>query len=85
MSFLKFHDFCVVSPPCLQRHGLLLCWHFIVVSPEPKPIEKLMLKLIINAQMRFVCWILAESIGKADCYSVSQHSSKPNVGRSLKI
>jgi hypothetical protein len=26
-------------------YGLLLCWHFITSSPEPQPIEKLMMKI----------------------------------------
>ena len=25
--------------------GLLLCWYFIKSSPEPQPIEKLMMKI----------------------------------------
>jgi hypothetical protein len=64
-------------------HGLLLCWHFIIVSRQQEPIEKLMMKLTTNAEMKFVCPILADSIAKADCCSVSQHCSKPNVVRCL--
>jgi hypothetical protein len=30
--------------------GLLLCWYFIMSSPEPQPIEKLMMKVITNAE-----------------------------------
>jgi len=34
-----------------NAHGLLLCWHFIIVSPELKPIEKLMMKLTTKSQI----------------------------------
>jgi hypothetical protein len=62
--------------------GLLLCWDFITISRQLKPIEKLMMKLTTNAQKNYVRPILAESWSTADCSSVRQHSSKPNVGRS---
>jgi hypothetical protein len=29
--------------------SLLLCWYFIMSSPEPQPIEKLMMKLTIKS------------------------------------
>jgi len=29
--------------------GLLLCWHFIMSSPKPQPIEKLMMKITTKA------------------------------------
>ena len=63
-------------------HGLLLCWDLIMSSPGPKPSEKLMMKLTTNAQKNSVCPILADSFTKADCYSVCQHSGKPNVAGS---
>jgi hypothetical protein len=31
-------------------NGLLLCWNFITSSLEPKPIEKLMMKINIKAE-----------------------------------
>ena len=62
--------------------GLLLCWHFIIVSRQPRSrIKLLMMKLATNAQLKIVRRILAESFTKADCSSVRQHSSKPNVRR----
>uniref|UniRef100_UPI0023EAC305 hypothetical protein n=1 Tax=Terrimonas pollutisoli TaxID=3034147 RepID=UPI0023EAC305 len=33
----------------VQRWGLLLCWYFIMSSPEPQPIEKLMMKITTKA------------------------------------
>jgi hypothetical protein len=30
--------------------GLLLCWYFMMSSPEPQPIEKLMMKLTTKAE-----------------------------------
>jgi len=36
-----------------NANGLLLCWYFIIVSPELKPIEKFYLKLTTNAQKEF--------------------------------
>jgi hypothetical protein len=60
--------------------GLLLCWDFIVVSRQPKLFKKLMMKLTTNIKKNFVCPLLADSISKADCFFVRQHSSKSNVG-----
>jgi len=31
--------------------GLLLCWYFIMSSPEPQPIEKLMMKITTKAHL----------------------------------
>jgi hypothetical protein len=59
--------------------GLLLCWDFISVSRRPQPIEKLMMKMTTNAHLKIVRPILADSCSNADCSSVRQHSSKPNV------
>ena len=60
-------DFCIAA----YVHGLLLCWYFIIVSPELKPIEKFYLKLTTNDQKNSVRPILAESCSKADCSSVA--------------
>ena len=62
--------------------GLLLCWNFINVSRQQEPIEKLLMELITNAQMNSVPRILADGRSNVDCFSVRQHSSKPNVVRS---
>jgi len=59
--------------------GLQQCWDFITVSRQQEPIEKLVMKLPTNAQLKIVCPILADSCTNADCSSVRQHSSKPHV------
>jgi len=43
----------VVSSATLapNGHGLLLCWYFMMSSPEPQPIEKLMMKITTKAQL----------------------------------
>jgi len=33
--------------------GLTLCWYFIMSSPEPQPIEKLMMKITTKSQIEF--------------------------------
>jgi hypothetical protein len=43
---------------------------FLIVNRQLKPPEKLMLKLTTKAQKNSVRLILADSITKADCYSV---------------
>jgi hypothetical protein len=57
--------------------GLLLCWYFIMSSPEPQPIEKLMMKLCNVAGIYSVSRIWADSEQKDEYIFVSQHSSKP--------
>jgi hypothetical protein len=64
-----------------EREGLLLCWHFIFVSRQQEPIEKLRLKLKTNAQKNSVRRKLVDCYSNAECYSVRQHSSKHVGGR----
>ena len=60
-------------------NGLLLCWYFMMSSPELKPIEKLMMKITTKAHLYSSARTKADS-GQNDEYMfVSQHSSKPNV------
>jgi len=63
-------------------HGLLLCWYFIMSSPEPQPIEKLMLKITTKAQLYSSAQTKADSEQNDEYILVSHHSSKPNVVRS---
>jgi hypothetical protein len=51
--------------------GLLLCWYFIFVRQQPKPIKDFYLKLRTNAEKNYVRLILAEIFTNADCYSVA--------------
>jgi len=52
-------------------NGLLVCWYFIIVSRQVKPIENLMMKLTTNDEKNSVCRILADSCTTVDCYSVA--------------
>jgi hypothetical protein len=52
-------------------------------QPEQKPIENIYLKLTTNAEKKFRLPVFAESCSTAGCYSISQHSSKPNIGSSF--
>jgi hypothetical protein len=45
---------------------LLLCWQFVTVCQQLKPIEKLMMKLKKNAQKNPVRRIIVDSIPIAD-------------------
>ena len=40
---------------------LLQVGYFITSSPEPQPIEKLMMKLITKAQWNYICRIVEDS------------------------
>ena len=64
-------------------NGLLLCWHFYEYHRQLKPIKKLMMKLTTNPQRNSLCPILVDKCSTDDFSSVSQHSSKPNVVRSV--
>ena len=60
-------------------YGLLLCWYFITVSPEPQPIEKLMMKITTKAQLYSSAQTKADSEQNDENMFVCQHSSKPLV------
>jgi len=62
--------------------GLLLCWYFMMSSPEPQPIEKLMMKITTKAQLYSSARTKADSEQNDENMFVSQHSSKPNVSSS---
>jgi len=62
---------------CPQRWGLLLCWYFIMSSPEPLPIEKLMMKVTTKAHLYSSARTKADSEKNDEYIFVSQHSSKP--------
>ena len=59
--------------------GLLLCWYFIMSSPKPQPIEKLMMKITTKAHLYSSARTKADSEQNDEKMFVSQHSSKPNV------
>jgi hypothetical protein len=61
-------------------YGLLLCWYFIMSSPEPHPIEKLMMKVTSKAHLYSSAQTKADSEQNDENIFVCQHSSKPNVG-----
>jgi hypothetical protein len=56
--------------------GLLLCRHFIMSSPEPQPIEKLMMKITTKAHLYSSARPKADSEQKDEYIFFSQHSSK---------
>jgi len=60
-------------------NGLLLCWYFMMSSPELKPIEKLMMKITTKAHLYSSVRTKADSEQNDENMFVSQHSSKPNV------
>ena len=62
-------------------HGLLLCWNFIMSSPEPQPIKKLMMKITTKAHLYSSARTKADSEQNDENMFVSQHSSKPSVAR----
>jgi hypothetical protein len=59
--------------------GLLLCWYFIMSSPEPQPIEMLKLKVATKAQLYSSAQTKADSEQNDENMLVSQHSNKPDV------
>jgi hypothetical protein len=58
---------------------LLLCWNFIMSSPEPQPIEKLMMKITTKAHLYSSARTKDDSERNDENMFVCQHSSKPNV------
>jgi hypothetical protein len=60
-------------------YGLLLCWYFIMSSPEPQPIEKLMMKITTKAHLYSSARIKADSEQNDENMFVCQYSSKPIV------
>jgi hypothetical protein len=58
---------------------LLLCWYFINVSPEPQPIEKLMMKITTKAHLYSSAESKDDSEQNAEKMFVCQHRSKPSV------
>jgi hypothetical protein len=59
--------------------GLLLRWYFMMSSPEPQPIEKLMMKITTKAHLYSSAQTKADSEQNDENMFLSQHSSKPNV------
>jgi hypothetical protein len=53
-------------------------------SPEPQPIEKLMMKITTKAQLYSSAQTKADSELNDKYMFVSQHSSKPNVVLNLR-
>jgi hypothetical protein len=64
---------------------LLLCWNFIMSSPEPQPIEKLMMKITTKAHIYSSAETKGDSEQNDENIFVSQHSSKPNVTCSASL
>jgi hypothetical protein len=60
--------------------GLLLCWYFMMSSPEPQPIEKLVMKITTKAHLYSSAGTKADSEQYDENMFVCQHSSKPIVG-----
>ena len=59
----------------------------VMIKEATHPIfllKKLMIKITTNAQKKSVGRIIVDSITKADCSFVSQHSSKPSVVLNLR-
>ena len=67
------------EPIAYNGYGLLLCWYFIMFSPEPQPIEKLMMKITTKAHLYSSDQTAADSEQNDENMFVSQHRSKPNV------
>ena len=59
--------------------GLLLCWYFIMSSPELQLIGKLKLKITTKAQLYSSAQTKADSEQNDENLFVCPHSSKPNV------
>ena len=79
-SFVSCYDYKGWSD-CIAGNvdGLLLCWYFIMSSPEPQPIEKLMMKITTKAHLYSSAQTKADSEQNDENMFVCQHSSKPNV------
>ena len=61
--------------------GLLLCWYFIMSSPELPPIEKLMMKITTKTHLYSLAQTKVDSEQNDENLFVCQHSSKPNIRR----